>query len=162
MASRPRIKLTPQPIDRLLDIGGFVLLCMLWVLAYFSYKDMPDTIATHFNGSGEADGYGSKIMLIIAPIVATLTFFLLFFINKVPHLFNYPVTITEVNAPAYYELATRMIRVINLCMLITFFAVCYTMIAGGGSPILIVAASMLPILPIIWYLVQAAKLRKNQ
>ena len=161
MSSRPRIKLVPEPLDRLLDVGGIALLCMLWVMVYFSYQNMPDTIATHFDGGGNADGFGNKSMMFIAPVVATITFFLLFFINKAPHLFNYNVTITDENAPTYYRLATRMIRLMNICMLIAFFAVAYTMMNGGSSPIVIIVAVSLPILPVIWYFVQSAKLKKN-
>lgn len=162
MSARPKINVAPEPIDRVYDIGSIVVLVTIWVLTIVGYFSMPDTIAVHFDGSGNPNGFGSKGMLFIAPGFATGTLLLLMFINTMPHAFNYNVTITEENAPVYYRIATRMIRMMNFSIMLTFLAVAYALWAGGGGAYIVIVAVALPIIPIIWYFVKLSGLRKNQ
>ena len=47
-------------------------LILSWILAALYYRDLPDTIVTHYNFSGLADGYGSKKMIFVMPGIATV------------------------------------------------------------------------------------------
>ena len=133
MESRPRIKLTLSPLDKKLELLGKLFLVLLWSLTVFTFVKLPTTIPTHFNASGQADGYGDKLSLIILPFIATIIYFGLTALNKYPHVFNYMTEITEDNAQVQYTIATRMLRFLKLAVLIIFsFIIIFTYLTTIG------------------------------
>jgi uncharacterized membrane protein len=123
MHSNPKIKPAKDTIDRVLEIASLVFLCLLWAFVVYSYNTLPETIPTHFNAVGEPDGYGEKSTLFILPVLATLIYFGMGWINQYPYKFNYTVVINEGNAASQYKLATRLLRVLKLVVLIVFIAI---------------------------------------
>ncbi len=117
---RPRIQLIPTGLDKMLDSAGAILLAALWVITIYAFVKMPDIIPTHYNGAGTVDDYGSKITILILPVITTIIFFGLTWLNKYPHIFNYPTEINEDNAERMYTLATRMLRFLKLAIIIIF------------------------------------------
>lgn len=79
---------------------------------------LPTIIPTHFNASGKPDDYGNKNSILLLPVLATLINFLLSWLNKRPHLFNYGVKVTLENAQQQYTQATRMLRFLKLAIII--------------------------------------------
>jgi len=120
METRPKIKLTPSPLDNRLELTSKIFLVVMWVLTLYTFFKSPMTIPTHFNGSGQADDYGNKMTLLILPILATIIYFGLAQLNKYPHIFNYMTKITEDNAQKQYIIATRMLRFLKLAILVIF------------------------------------------
>jgi uncharacterized membrane protein len=120
MESRPKIQLTLTKLDNWLEMLGKIVLVVMWVLTIFIFKKLPDTIPIHFDAYGKANDYGSKLTLLILPILATIIFFGLTWLNKYPHIFNYATKITDANAKAQYSIATRMLRFLKLSILIIF------------------------------------------
>ena len=117
---RPKITLIPTTADKLVDLLGWIILLALWALTITHYSTLPDTIPTHFNGAGEADGFGSKASIIGLPFIATLLFIGLTVLNRYPHSFNYPSPVTQNNALRLYTLATRMLRYLKLVLVLVF------------------------------------------
>lgn len=116
---RPRIKVPFETVDIIIEFISITLLILMWVYCIVNYMELPDTIATHFNGAGEPDGYGSRQTVWIIPIIATVMYIGLFILNKYPHMHNYMVNITEENALKNYKFSTRIVRVVNfLCVLL--------------------------------------------
>ena len=116
---RPRIKVPFETVDVIIEFISITLLILMWVYCIVNYMELPDTIATHFNGAGEPDGYGSKQTVWVIPIIATVMYIGLFILNKYPHTHNYMVNITEENALKNYKFSTRIVRVVNfLCVLL--------------------------------------------
>lgn len=116
---RPRIKVPFETVDVIIEFISITLLILMWVYCIVNYMELPDTIATHFNGAGEPDGYGSKQTVWVIPIIATVMYIGLFILNKYPHMHNYMVNITEENALKNYKFSTRIVRVVNfLCVLL--------------------------------------------
>jgi uncharacterized membrane protein len=124
--NRPKIKLERQLFDILLDRKNWALLTAFWIYILFSYNSLPESIPTHFNMKGEIDVYGSKKMLWMLPIIASVISIGFQFLIKVPHIYNYIVEITEQNAKVQYKLATRMLRALRLCITILFFSIAYS------------------------------------
>src|SRR5689334_19196218 len=114
MSSRPKIKLKLSLADKVIEVAGFLALGFLWTLTVSNFSSLPEIIPTHFNGAGEVDDYGSKNMILILPVIATILFAGLTFLNKFPHLFNYPTEITGENAEKQYRSATRLMRCLKL------------------------------------------------
>lgn len=116
---RPRIKVPFETVDVIIEFISITLLILMWVYCIVNYMELPDTIATHFNGAGEPDGYGSRQTVWIIPIIATVMYIGFFILNKYPHMHNYMVNITEENALKNYKFSTRIVRVVNfLCVLL--------------------------------------------
>jgi uncharacterized membrane protein len=120
METRPKIKLTPSPLDNKLELTSKIFLIVVWALTIYTFIKLPTTIPIHFNASGQADNYGNKLTLFILPILATIIYFGLTQLNKYPHIFNYMTKITEDNAQKQYTIATRMLRFLKLAILIIF------------------------------------------
>jgi len=120
MYTRPKIKLQLSAFDKALQATGYFMIIFLWGFTIYAYFNLPDRIPTHFNFSGRPDSYGSKISIIVLPIVSTVIFFLLTFLSKYPHVFNYAAVITEENAEQQYTYGTRMLRFLKLAVIINF------------------------------------------
>jgi uncharacterized membrane protein len=120
VAIRPQIRIQPEPIDKLIEASAWFCLIMLWVITLYAYYKLPEIIPTHFNASGQADDDGSKMVLFFLPVIGTLLFIGLTALNNYPHIFNYPVAITEQNAERQYANAVRMIRTLKLIIVMVF------------------------------------------
>ena len=77
-----------QPIDYVIVGSGVLFIVLSWVYAGIEYSSLPDTIATHFNHKGEADGYGNKSMLWLVCGIFTALTIGIFFLAKATHLHN--------------------------------------------------------------------------
>ncbi len=94
-------------------IGSFAYLCLQWA-------DLPSAIPIHFNGKGNPDGWGSKWTLLILPAISWLLCAGLYKLSHYPHLYNYPVTITDKNVQVQYLLARKFLAWTNLELAILF------------------------------------------
>jgi uncharacterized membrane protein len=158
---RPVIELTPTPRDQILDMAGWVFLALLWAIIAISYGSLPDTIPTHFGASGQPDAFGPKATILGLPALGTAIFGGMTLLNRYPHLFNYPVNITEENALAHYTHATRMIRFIKVSVILTFTLVVWEIIRhargqtglSGGLFMAIVLG--LVVAPVLWFTIRA-------
>jgi len=115
---RPRMKIPLTTTDKAVEIIGWLGLLTLWALVISSYSNLPDTIPTHFNIAGKADGFGGRTNMLIIPLIATILFVGMTILNKFPHVFSYPTKITRENALRQYTGATRMVRYLKLILVI--------------------------------------------
>ncbi len=160
---RPKIKLIPTTADKLVDILGWIILLALWALTITNYSSLPDTIPTHFNAAGEADGFGSKVTILSLPVIATLLFIGLTVLNRYPHSFNYPTAITQDNALRLYTLATRMLRYLKLVLVIVFGGIEFMTIQNATGKAAGLGVWFLPLtlvlifLPLIYFLIKSVQ-----
>jgi uncharacterized membrane protein len=131
MEERPKIRLELTSIDKVIEITGRFSLLVIWVFTIVNYTNLPDTIPTHFNAMGEADGFGGKASVLTLPIIATILFVGIALLNKYPHIFNYPTKITKENAQRQYTIATRWIRYLNLVTVLIIGYIAFTTIQGA-------------------------------
>ena len=131
--TRPRIRIELTVTDKAVEIIGWVALLAIWVLVISNYSNLPDTIPTHYNGMGNADGFGNKTNILILPIIASILFVGITIINKFPYIFNYPTQITEENALRQFTNATRMLRFMKLILVILFGLITFKTIKGANG-----------------------------
>lgn len=131
--TRPRIRIELTVTDKAVEIIGWVALLAIWVLVISNYSNLPDTIPTHYNGIGNADGFGNKTNILILPLIANILFVGITIINKFPYIFNYPTQITEENALRQYTNATRMLRFMKLILVILFGLFTFKTIQGANG-----------------------------
>ena len=131
--TRPRIRIELTVTDKAIEIIGWFALLAIWVLVISNYSNLPDTIPTHYNGMGNADGFGNKTNILILPLIANILFVGITIINKFPYIFNYPTQITEENALRQYTNATRMLRFMKLILVILFGLITFKTIQGANG-----------------------------
>ena len=120
MEARPKIKIALTQSDKIFEIGGIVLLAIMWALALINYFQSPETVAIHFDFSGHPDGYGNKLTNFLLTLIATIIYLGLTQLNKYPHFFNYMTKLTEENAARQYTGATKMIRILKISIVLIF------------------------------------------
>ena len=120
MKNRPKIKLKLNTTDKLIEIVGWIAVLGIWVLTIVNYFELPEIIPTHYNGTGKADGFGSRSTILVLPIISTILFIGLTVLNKYPHILNYATEITKENAVQHYANATRLLRFLKLIVVIVF------------------------------------------
>ncbi|WP_053372780.1 MULTISPECIES: DUF1648 domain-containing protein [Bacillales] len=120
MSKLPKLVIPKTNLERWHDGLSIIILLFSFVYLIVKWSELPQTIAIHFNGSGEADGWGSKAFLFILPIFALLIFIGLTLLRKVPHQFNYMVPITDQNAPYQYKNSIYLLSWIKLDLVAIF------------------------------------------
>jgi uncharacterized membrane protein len=130
---RPKLKIQLTPTDQVLELLGWGVLLALWVWIGTNFSSLPDSIPTHFNAAGEADGFGTKASIIGLPLIATLLYIGLTLLNRFPHIFNFPTPITPNNALSQYTNATRMIRYLKLILVFVFAGISYQTIQQANG-----------------------------
>lgn len=165
---QPRITIGLSLTDRIIEVIIWVLILGFWTYTIVVFRKLPDSIPSHFNELGEPTDYKQKFTLFLLPSISTIIVAVLTIFNQKPHLFNYPIEITEANARNQYYLGVKMIRTLKLCItvehiLISLYSSQQTVgnINGLGKfSVLFTPFLMILILgPIIYYIVQMFRYR---
>lgn len=114
---------------RLISLAAVIL---GFVLVAANYQSLPASIPVHFNGNGEVDGYGHKLMLWGLPVI-NLGMFYLF--GKTATFgftwFNYPVTITEGNAAAQHRIALQLMAILRVLICLMFAYLIFALVRSA-------------------------------
>lgn len=165
MKNQPKLNLKETRANLLLEVLGWASIVVLWAITIFFYSGLPDKIPTHYNLSGEPDSFGTKKTIIALPIIATVLFLFISMLNKYPHIFNYPVKITEKNALAQYQNTLMMTRYLKLGITILFTLIVIETIrftnleSKQPTPYLWLLALVIFFIPIGYFVMRAFKLR---
>jgi uncharacterized membrane protein len=168
MSNRPKLKLNLTTTDKVIELVGWICLIGIWILTLSNYYSLPETIPIHYNGAGEADGFGKKWNILSLPIVSSILFVGLTILNKYPHVFNYPSTITQENALQQYTNATRLIRFLKLVVLIIFGLIVFKTIQNVNGNADGLGTWFLPLtfglifIPMAYYLTKSIKKNNNK
>ncbi len=163
MEKRPLLKIQPKPADKALEIVAFAALVALWIFVYYLYTKMPQTVPTHFNGAGKADGFGDKESTFIAPAIVTILFIGLTFLQRKPHWYNYLSEITSENAEKQYTIGVKMMRVLKLAIVIVFGLIEFSSYKAATGDAEALGKWLLPMvfalvfIPIFYFLIQFSK-----
>lgn len=163
---RPKIKLQLTTTDKFLEVLGWMAVLTIWLLVITNYSKLPGTIPTHYNGSGQADGFGGKASILILPMIATVLFVVMTILNRFPHVFNFPTNITKDNALRQYTNATKMIRYLKLTIVLTFGFIAFKTIQNASGQSTELGAWFLPFtlgltfFPIIYFVVKSLKMKQ--
>ncbi len=160
---RPKIRPPRKFWDRVLEASAVVSVILGIFLVIQAWSGLPNTIPTHFNAKGEADGWGSKGMIWLLPAIGIVLVPAMLFLRRFPWLSNLPIEITEDNAEYQYGLVVRLLSWLAATVSLLFLALVYDTIsiAGGGTSLLgwwfmpIFLGSIFGV--IIWYLIKALK-----
>ncbi len=163
MEERPKVKLELTTTDKVFELLGWLSIVAVWILTIKNYNNLPEIIPIHFNGSGQADGFGGKATILTLPIVSTILFIGMTVLNKFPHLFNHSTNTTKENKLRLYTNATRLIRYLKLILVIIFGFIVFKTIQnvngeadGLGIWFTPITLGMI-LIPVIYFVVRAYK-----
>lgn len=125
---RPRIKIELKPIDIVIELIGFLGLILLIGLPIYFFDQLPESIPRHYGANGEPDGFSGKAIIWMLPIIGIIMYVGTFWLNKYPHIFNYPQEVTKENAKRLYTVGTRMLRTLNAIITVVFAYITYSTI----------------------------------
>tara|TARA_R110001592_G_scaffold6901_3_gene38104 strand:- start:2555 stop:3073 length:519 start_codon:yes stop_codon:yes gene_type:complete len=163
---RPRLTLKLSGVDIGMELLGGLSLIGIWVLVFLNFQDLPETIPIHFNAAGKADGFGSKWSILTLPIIASVLYVGMTILNKYPHVFNYPESMTEENALKNYTNATRLIRILKLVIVIIFGMIIFRTLQNINGTADGLGVWFLPLtlglifIPITYYIIKSTKKEK--
>ena len=163
MNERPKIQLELTTTDKIFEILGWTSILAIWVLTITNYTNLPDTISIHYNGVGQADGFGDKGNILALPITATILFIGLTILNKFPHVFNYPTNISADNALRQYTNATRLIRYLKFIIVVIFGLIAFQTIRNVNGQASGLGVWFLPLIlglifiPLTYYCIKSSK-----
>ena len=167
MDERPKIKLELTTIDKTLETLGWISILAIWIFTITNYTNLPDIIPIHYNGAGQADGFGGKCNILTLPLISTVLYIGMTILNKFPHVFSYPTDITQDNALRQYTNATRMIRYLKLIIVVIFGVVTFQTIRNVNGQTNGLGVWFLPLIlglifmPLIYFLVISFSKQNN-
>jgi len=162
---RPKISIGFTIYDLIIEIAGFAALLALWIVLTVSYSGLPDVIPIHYNAAGQAVHFGGKSGILVLPVIATVVFAGMTILSRFPHVFNYPVRITEDNAFFQYSNMVKMLRCMKLAVVLLFGCiVIHTILysAENDNSIgiwFILSLLAIIFIPLIYFLVKSIKYR---
>ncbi len=131
VARRPKLTIEKTLLEKFANILGTAGIFIMVLLVALNWGSLPDIVPTHFNGAGEADGWGSKFTLLILPGIAILSHILLEIVERKPHTHNYPARLTEENAVLFYTESVRIINLTKNIIAMMFAFITYHMMRGA-------------------------------
>lgn len=137
-SQRPTRSYRTGPITR--GLRGLGVLGALGVTAWFlvRYPSLPDTVATHFDVSGQADGWGPKWSLLVLAGVMLLLSLSLAVLSSRPRAFNYPLEITADNAQTVYREGERLMVWTLLGLVVIYAGIAWSTVLTSGAPLIAV------------------------
>ena len=160
---KPTLKLPMNTFQVVLEVAGTLVLIIFTTYLITNYSKLPTEIPTHFNIKGEPNSWGDKSEILTLYVVGVLLYIGLTVLNRFPHIFNYPVKITEQNAEVQYRMAQILLSVMKLVTLAIFLYISIHMIkvAEGIHPaignVFIILILCCSLIPVIVYLILAYK-----
>ncbi|MFM2230073.1 MAG: hypothetical protein RL607_1331 [Bacteroidota bacterium] len=162
-SQRPQLTIPLTRYDFGIEFVALAGLVASWIYVAWQYPHLPEVIPTHFNGQGQVDGYGDKWTIFMGIGFATAAYVVLTYIGRHPHWFNYPVAVTEANAPRLYQLSTRMLRTLKLVLVGVFFAIEWQTVqvaqhaAFDGGRWILLGVMGAVFVPLFYFLIQLFK-----
>ena len=155
MEKKQKIKVNRTKEGTVFEIAFVMLAVIVWALIIWMLCKAPDVVATHFDGRGHPNGYGSPWGLVIPCIITTVVGAGLLVVAYHPHLINMPV---EMKTPRQYELGIRSTRVAALTLLLLTLSIpCSLLLFESPSPWPVLAAVGLLLAVAVYYSVRIYK-----
>lgn len=86
---KPKLDIPRSTVGKAFDALVIALFAACLTYVILSWNQLPDQIPAHFGTDGEVDRYGSKLELLLLPIIAVVLWIGLFILEKYPHTYNY-------------------------------------------------------------------------
>ncbi|MDQ0233333.1 DUF1648 domain-containing protein [Metabacillus malikii] len=120
--NKTKIHIDKTKIEWVWDIIGFSFYLGSLGFLIYHWNGLPDKVPAHFNALGEVDRWGSKVELIILPIIGAFLAIMMQLFERFPETHNYPQRINKDNAKEFYLVSRKLINQLkNICLIIFAF-----------------------------------------
>ncbi len=157
------MKITLDKNDKIWETVSLLLLLGQALLIALTLPSLPDKVAIHFNGSGEANGWGNKNTLWVSFAISLVIYALMTFISLRPGL--YKSRMTKNNIEEQYKLTSKMARTVKAFILLALIGLTIFMLMTaqgkwtGQIPFLFLIFFGLVIPPCIYYAVKISRVQ---
>jgi hypothetical protein len=121
----PMMGRTPE--GTVFEVVFLVMAIAVWALIVWLISKSPDVVATHFNGKGEPNSWGSPTTVIFPCLIISVGGLCTLLCAYFPHSINMPV---QAENPRQIALAMRMVRILSLLLLLLTAAIALGMLGS--------------------------------
>ncbi len=150
MKQRPIIHIPLTNAQKVQKALSFFWIIISFGLVFWYYNQLPERIPSHYNLSGEPDGYSGKAILILLPIISSVLVILMTTLAKYPHTFNYHVPLTPENTQQLYTKAVKLVSdltySISFIFLLIISSILYTAMNVGNT---LLGKALIPLILIL-------------
>ena len=115
----------------------FVIICT-WAYVGYAWMKLPAEIPTHFDVSGNIDGYGSKAVIFLLPVMMIVMFVIMTVTEHFPQSWNFRnIRITPQNQEQIYALGKNMLLSMKLIIMLLFSFLTVMQTMGTGMPVIV-------------------------
>lgn len=158
MSKQPIVPFSISKWVHVLNNLSIIVILSSIVFVIRIFPTLPDTIPIHY-AQGEADRWGSKATIFLLQGFALLVFVSLYFLSKKPHLFNYPFTITEENAPRIYSVANLFMTILNFECVLIFTYLSIDFVGQYSGTWLLITVFAFPLVTIFIFILVLTRLK---
>lgn len=153
------MKIKNNKIDQGVEIICLGLLAGIIVYLLWNWASIPQEVPLHYDWAGNVDRWGSKMELLILPIISWILYLFVTFIEQIPQIWNTGVTVTEENQVHVYRTLKYMIKSTKLIVVVDFTFLNVNTIQGENLPAWFTVAFLLAIFGnLIFWIVRLVKI----
>ena len=165
---RPDITIPKSTLQKIANAVGYGVFIVGVLYSIVSLTTLPSEVPIHFNFAGEADGWGSKYVLLLLPFIGIVTVLALEAVEKRPHMHNYPHYVNEANVRQFYAVSVRTMNLVKNGTLLTFGLVQIEIVQSAKEAQFTFGATLVGIIvlvlfvPIVWHLYSSIQLKPTK
>ena len=106
---RPVLDIPLTRTDRVVAVVGVIGTVLLVALPVFAWSGLPDEVPIHFGISGDPTSWADRRMIWFLPALGLILTSSMALLARYPHVYNFPVPVTDENAPQLYRLSRSMV-----------------------------------------------------
>ena len=165
---RPKLDLPKTRMQKVANIVGYGIFIAGIIYSIINLATLPQQVPIHFNIAGEADGWGSKYILLLLPFIGIVTTLALEAVEKRPHIHNYSSRMNENNVYQFYAISIRSLNLVKNGTLLIFGLLQIEMVQTAREAdftfgnIMMGLLVILIVLPILWHVISISKLKESK
>jgi uncharacterized membrane protein len=113
-------KLPSTRFHKVVEMITLVILMTMIISPMVLWRTLPSKLPMHYNALGEIDRWGSKLELVIMPVIGLLMYGFMTLVSAFPSAWNMPVTITRENRSRVYQCTKSMLVLMKLEVIVLF------------------------------------------
>lgn len=164
LTKRPKMEIPKTKAEWLMDMIGYIALAIMLIVLFMNWRELPNEVPAHFDGSGNVDRWGSKWELLILPGIGIVMHFFLMIFENFPETHNYPARINESNAEVFYRNSRQTLNYMRNIINILFAYIVYRSVtialgdaATIGWPFFVIMAALFGVL--IWKMIKIMRIK---
>lgn len=114
------MKIKRKKFDIILNILCLIILVSTMLFLIVTWSKIPDKVPMHYASAGNIDRLGSKLEILILPIITWMLYAFFTIIEKFPEVWNTGVKVTEENKERVYSTLLHLISTIKFIMVVVF------------------------------------------